>query len=88
MPLYREFENQEQIDAQYNASRSVADPAAELKHYVDQSQRARTSLRCTLDIPFGPTLAETLDIFPAEKGRIPRGNPSCKNISAKTASRR
>ena len=71
MALYREFENQEQIDAQYNASRTVADPAAELKHYVDQSQRARTSLRCTLEIPFGPTLAETLDIFPAAQTNAP-----------------
>ena len=71
MAPYREFENQEQIDAQYNASRTVADPAAELKHYVDQSQRARESLRCTLDIPFGPTLAETLDIFPAAQTNAP-----------------
>ena len=74
MALYREFENQEQIDAQYNASRTVADAAAELKHYVDQSQHARKSLRCTLDISFGPTLAETLDIFPAE------GRPQADDI--------
>ena len=69
--LYRQFASQDQIDAQYNASATVQDPAAEMRHYADAARRARQSLRCLLDIPFGPTLAETLDIFPADKPGAP-----------------
>lgn len=63
--LYREFETQAQIDAQYGTQQWVADPAAEARHYALRSRLARESLRSTLDVPFGPTLDETLDIFPA-----------------------
>ncbi len=64
-PLYREFTTQAQIDEQYNASLRVTDPAAELQHYRDRAERARATLGGTLDVPFGPTREETLDIFPA-----------------------
>jgi arylformamidase len=60
-----------EIDAQYNPSLAVADPQQEMQHYLDAAQRARQTLRCTLDIPFGPTPAETLDIFPAERPGAP-----------------
>lgn len=63
--LYRDFETQAQIDAQYGTQQWVADAAAEARHYVERSRLARDTLRCTLDEPFGPTLDETLDIFPA-----------------------
>ncbi len=33
--------------------------------------RARATLRCTLDQPYGPTLAETLDIFAARQPNAP-----------------
>lgn len=69
--LYRQFTTQAQIDAQYNAAASVADPAAEMRHYVDRSAHARDTLRCLLDVPYGPTRAETLDIFPAEQAGAP-----------------
>jgi arylformamidase len=64
--LYRSFVTQADIDAQYNAAHGVADAAAEARHFVTRSAEARQELRCVLDIPFGPTLAETLDIFPAD----------------------
>ena len=64
-PLYRDFTSQAEIDAQYNASLTVADPAAEMAHYIDRAKEAVDTLPCLLDIPFGPTRAETLDIFPA-----------------------
>ena len=57
-PLFRGFTTQAEIDAQYNASAAVADAAAEARHYVERSALARSSLPCTLDVPFGPTLAE------------------------------
>jgi arylformamidase len=70
-PLYRDFSTQAQIDAQYNASLLVPDPAAELRHYVEQSTRAVALLSCELDVPYGPTRAETLDIFPADRPGAP-----------------
>jgi arylformamidase len=70
-PLYREFTTPAQIDAEYGTQQRVADPAAEARHYVDRSRYARERLRCILDQPFGPTLDETLDIFPAEQPGAP-----------------
>ena len=69
--LYREFETQAQIDAQYNPSLKLADATAPGKHYAAQSAQARARLRCMLDVPYGPTLAETLDIFPADVPNAP-----------------
>ena len=69
--LYREFTEQAQIDAEYNPSLKVADPAAEMRHYVERSALARQQLRCLLDVPYGATLAETLDIFAAAQPNAP-----------------
>lgn len=69
--LYREFTTQAQIDAQYNASLGLSDPAAPGKHYVAQSALARATLKHSLDVPYGPTLQETLDIFPADTPNAP-----------------
>jgi arylformamidase len=69
--LYRGFTEQAQIDAEYNPSLKVADPAAEMRHYVDRSRLARKTLPCALDVPYGPTLAETLDVFPADRPGAP-----------------
>lgn len=70
-PLYRDFFDQAQIDAQYNPVIGLDDPAQYGRHYAEQSRLARERLRCVLDVPFGPTLAETLDIFPAEQPNAP-----------------
>jgi arylformamidase len=64
--LYRNFETQAQIDAQYNPAIHLADAAAPGKHYAAQAALARRRLQCELDVAYGPSLAETLDIFPAE----------------------
>jgi arylformamidase len=66
--LYREFTTQAQIDAQYNASLSLSDPSAPGKHFAAQSALARAALAHTLDVPYGATLQETLDIFVADPG--------------------
>jgi arylformamidase len=63
--LYRQFTTQAEIDAQYDVERSVPDFTVYARHYVDESRLARHRLRCTLDVPYGPTRDETLDIFPA-----------------------
>lgn len=69
--LYRHFQTQAEIDAQYNPSLHLANPAAAGQHYVEVAQRARDTLPCHLDVPYGPTLAETLDIFPAAPPNAP-----------------
>ena len=69
--LYREFETQGQIDGQYDVERSVPDFTIHARHYVEESRLARHRLRCELDLPYGPTLAETLDIFPAADRHAP-----------------
>lgn len=69
--LYREFTSQAQIDAQYNPSLPLVDQTAPGRHFAEKALLARTQLRCELDVPFGPTLAETLDIFPADAPNAP-----------------
>jgi len=69
--LYRDFESQAQIDAQYNPSIALAATDQPLQHFAAQAVRARAALRCELDIPYGPTLEETLDIFPADIPNAP-----------------
>ena len=64
--LYREFATAAAIDAQYNAGAAVADAGAYLRGYAERSRVARERLRGDLDIAYGPTLDETLDIFPAD----------------------
>jgi arylformamidase len=69
--LYRDFTTQEELDVQYDASRSVDDASTYTDFYVDQSRAARAELECRADIAFGPTLAERLDVFPAERPDAP-----------------
>jgi arylformamidase len=69
--LYREFSTQAQIDAQYNPSLALPDPTAPGKHFVAQSTLARATLKHHLDVPFGATVHETLDIFPADTPNAP-----------------
>jgi arylformamidase len=69
-PLYREFDAQQQIDAQYNPSLALPAGSNPGEHYAAQAQAARM-LRCILDVPYGPTVHETLDIFPADQPNAP-----------------
>ncbi len=64
--LYRGFATQAEIDAQYDVEQSVPDFSVYARHYTEESRLARHRLRCELDLPYGPTRAETLDIFRAE----------------------
>jgi len=67
MKLYRDFTSQEEIDQEYNLTLSVPDYHYWLDWYQDQSARARVEFQCELDQRFGPTLDETVDIFPARE---------------------
>lgn len=63
--LYRQFETQEAIDAQYDVEKSVPDFMVYARHYIDESAAVRARFAASLDVSYGPTLDETLDIFPA-----------------------
>lgn len=69
--LYRRFATQAEIDAQYDVEQSVPDFSIYARHYTEESRVARHRLRCELDVPYGPTRAETLDVFPAEVRNAP-----------------
>ena len=72
MPLpYREYASTAEIDAQYDPGRRVADEGRELQHFLASASRARATLHGTLDVAYGPTLDETLDIFPAVRPNAP-----------------
>lgn len=70
-PFYQDLTSQTLIDEQYNPSLKLEDKTAPARHYVKQSRLARSSLLCHLDVPYGPTLTETLDIFPATQPGAP-----------------
>jgi arylformamidase len=69
--LYRDFDNQAQIDAQYNPSAGLEPNDQPMLHFAARAAHARASLRCELNVPYGPTLDETLDIFPAHEPNAP-----------------
>lgn len=70
MRLYREFTTQEQIDAQYDIE-SILDMDTYGKWFHDHSSAARRELSCELDVAFGPTIDETVDIFPSDSPQAP-----------------
>jgi arylformamidase len=65
MPLYLDFNTPEDIDRQYNLRLHSSDADTVIAGYAELSAAARTALRCETDVRFGPTLDETLDLFPA-----------------------
>jgi arylformamidase len=64
--LYRDFATQEELDAQYNLPVLFPEAASLYGAFcARESGRAREDLAHHLDVPFGPTLAEHVDIYPA-----------------------
>jgi arylformamidase len=53
-------------DRQYNARAMIPDHPRIFERWKTRSQLARAQLPCRLDIPYGASAAEKLDIFPAE----------------------
>lgn len=70
------FDSTEALDAQYDLLASLSEYVDEsdrdypsyVASYNARSEQARRDLRCELAIPYGPTLAETLDVFPGNPG--------------------
>lgn len=61
---WREY-SQAELDDQYNQLSLVPDNSPYRERKVRESEVARSRLECTLDVAYGPTRKEVLDIFPA-----------------------
>jgi arylformamidase len=66
--LYRNFATQEELDAQYDLEGTVPDVSLYEDFYTQESEKVRADFDHRLDIPFGPTLVEHLDVYPAPGG--------------------
>src|SRR5262249_21205399 len=64
-PASSSFASSPDIDAQYNAGAAVADSAERLRLHGELSAQPRARLRSIEGSAYGPTLDETLDVFPA-----------------------
>lgn len=65
--VFRSYD-QPELDHQMSPRGTVADVAPFLKVYADESAAMRESLPCHLDLAYGPTEPERLDVFPAASG--------------------
>ncbi|HEX6709071.1 MAG TPA: alpha/beta hydrolase [Rubrobacter sp.] len=64
--LYRDFATQEELDDQYNLNMIFPEAAASYEAFCEnESKKVRLELDHRLDVPFGPTLAEHVDLYPA-----------------------
>ena len=63
--LYRDFETQEQIDAQYDIRRSVEDPTPYRAFFQKKNEEALRLPGARLGISYGSGPDEYLDIYPA-----------------------
>jgi len=67
--LYRNFATQEELDAQYNLRMLFPDAASHYEAFCTrESEKVREDLDHHLEVPFGPTLAEHVDLYPAGEG--------------------
>jgi arylformamidase len=71
MNLYRNFTSQKEIDLEYNFALTVPEVGDWADFYTKHSAAARSNLDCALDVRYGPTVDETVDIFPAKEPGAP-----------------
>ncbi|GEM_PF-21633 len=69
--LYRNFRTQAEIDAQYDVEASVENFGIYVEFFLSNSERVRRKLKPELDIAYGPTAAEHLDLYPARAPDAP-----------------
>lgn len=65
------YSDQASIDRAYDPDFNAVDLRASRMHIAAQAKKARDTLSCILDVGYGPTLEETLDIFPSRKPGAP-----------------
>lgn len=69
--LYRQFKTQDEIDQEYNPRLIVADVPVIFARMANESARVRALLEPKLRLPYGPTVDEYVDIFPASQPGAP-----------------
>lgn len=67
---WREMSQQE-LDDNYNQNSLVPDNSPFKERKIRESEKARADLECILDVAYGPSLKEKLDIFPADRKGAP-----------------
>jgi len=63
------------LEAQYNNRARVPNHGEILARWARESARVRSTAACQLDVPYGNTEAEKLDVFRPEHGNIGQGAP-------------
>jgi arylformamidase len=64
--LYRDFATQEELDAQYDLRTIFPEAATWYEAFCErESEMVREDVDHRLDVPFGPTFAEHLDLYPS-----------------------
>lgn len=63
--VYREYDQRE-LDVQYNNRARFPNHIEHFRAWQDWSRAARAAIPGALDLAFGPTAEERLDLFPAE----------------------
>jgi len=59
------------LDAQYNALRSLPEPGLLFAAWAQRSDEVRRSHLCHLDLRYGPSPGQHLDVFPAREADAP-----------------
>ena len=59
------------LEAMYNNRARVPDHAMHFERWARDSERVRATQACTLDIPYGPSAGQRLDVFPAKRPGAP-----------------
>ncbi|MFI5612614.1 alpha/beta hydrolase [Amycolatopsis sp. NPDC051903] len=67
-PNGRRFTDAAELAREYDIESTVPDFLAVTGEYTTRSAEARRELKCFLDVPYGPTVDERLDVFPGEPG--------------------
>ena len=63
-PIFLHYDR-EALDREYDNRKKVARAGEHLAWYAAESAEARRTLRWRLEVPYGATPAETLDVMPA-----------------------
>ena len=59
------------LDSMYNNRALVPDHASYFERWAQTSFMARSQLRCTLDVAYGPSAGQKLDVFPTDIANAP-----------------
>ena len=71
MTLKKNFQDPAWLDSMYNNRRLVPDYASYFDRWVQASQTVRTSQPCSLDVAYGPSAGEKLDVFTTARKNAP-----------------